>query len=797
MAKKFDPKLITRRTNLSHNSSNSLQIEYTQPKIYKHHITDNKIDTPHDEKIDSFVQHQLSDIAGNYSLNEKNQNLSQVVVSELTVGNEVLGDPNAPIISNITFQQQNDTITAMALIAGNLLNKLWNMEKDSIGDAIDIELLRHEKISDLIELFKEPLNLRQQLFLKNALEQLSTAIDKNKDVQSISLCENIEKLKQADAARRAKDCDKRKSNREINKNETEKESVNKITKVLDLVQKYEQIQKKIEIVKAAAPSANTNNFISKDDQSFLNNYGTVLNTITKLLLPKHGKKLKKAIQNSNTLNKDDVVKQKLKDLYNIDLGNMTVTAKDKIVLDYLTHIQSRPDCLLKKQKNFIRPDVEGNILLNLSEFFKIKSVPDLLALFGIENHPILRADPTTTVTPIATSTTAQTTVIGDIDTASTESINVENKSKFESTKEKLKKHLKTILEDIIELQNIEGKSADGKNIKVADALPCIYNLLESSKDRISEKLNKVEQDKFNTIGNGNKMLGNVNKKKTLKSNQTEKVKEIFDSLKQDLKFTATRRTNTIPMPRPKSAVVWERLIKNLEEKKTENRRTMSDIPKSLEEIKKTITNIESTRSDSYKNIAYLYEVPAAERYMLLKTFQSEVTTYIEVLKDIKVTIDPMTALEIEDFQEIEEFIDNTVKNLNVNVKIIKNLDKPKSLNPQITNFKLKQPRVRPVKFPENNNMFTLKNGGVKLTKEQLIIQLMKNHIQNYLKAKDIQRNGEIDINYDIAKKILTNLETGNYELAKELYKIFASKKYKGFSVVNRGDSTGNSGKCIS
>lgn len=744
---------------LNNSTSNSLQIEYTKPKEYNHH-DDNKVDTPaiHDDKEDLIIHSHVYNLMGNQSQNGKDKELSKILVNELKGGTETIGDKRAPVISNITFTPENDTLTAMTFIAGNLLNKLWNMEKDSSDDHINTEVLKQEKISDLLELFKEPLNMRQELFLKNALEQLSTALNQNKNVENISLCKNVEESKRKLFDKKEdkpndKDttgCNKSNQGKEANQNVAAVEALNKINNVLDLIKKYEYVKDNLSNIKSEKVNNNSrfnlDKVLTKEEKSSLDLYGNTLQTITKLLIPnKMSKKIVNSIQNSNLFTTGKDVQNKLS---SINLGDLSVTAKDRIVLDYLDHIQSNPSCLLKKQRDKISlPSIEGNILLNLSEFFKIKSLSDLVKLVDTDklSVPVLRSQGSSTK-----SVTEQTT----------ESIKKESPKQIRGTKEKLKGHLKSILEDLIELQKVESKS---KDIEIMKALPCIYNLLNADKKEIKTP----ETYDYTTT--------------SVDVSPSGKIQGIFSNLKKELRFAQTRRTNNFSGPRPKSAVVWERVIKNAEGKqKLKTRRNLGKAPKTTEELKVIMDKIEiSSGSNIYKNYAYLNEVPPAERLLLLKTLNADTLRYIKTLEKVKTSLQAMPGLTKESVKELNEFLDNVGINVNLNEKVIKNLGKPKITNNisyvidpkrQIRNkagLKLQQPLV-----PEQVASDT------KLTRDQIINQLIKNRILLYVQTKDATSETKYDMNYDIAKKILLHLEVGNFQLARELYKVFATQKQK-------------------
>ncbi|KOB70215.1 Uncharacterized protein OBRU01_15686, partial [Operophtera brumata] len=646
---------ISRRTSvLNKPTLNSVKIEYTKPREDIHR-DDNKVDTPaiHDDKEDLIIHSNIYNSMGNQSQEGKDKELSKILVNELKGGfTETIGDKTAPVISNITFTPENDTLTAMAFIAGNLLNKLWQMEKDTSDDHFDTEILIQEKNSDLLELFKEPLNMRQELFLKNTLEQLSTALNHNKNVENISLCKKVEEVKTLIFGKKEDkrirggwrvnsedktNCNKSNQGNEVNQNTATVEALKKINNVLDLIKKYEIVKNSLSNMKYGKVHDNSlfnlDKAITNDEKLSLDLYGHTLETITKLLLPnKSNKKIVKSIKNCNLFSSEKDLRNKLS---GIKLGDMNLTTKDRIVLDYLAHIQSNPNCLLKKQNDKIsRPSIEGNILLNLSEFFKIKSLSDLVKLVEEEKPPVpvFRTQDFTTQKSVKEQTT--------------QSIKKDSSIKFQEIKEKLKGHLQFILEDLIALQKVEGKGTTGKDIQIMKALPCIYTILNAGKKEI--KTPNIYETTTTPVD----------------VSPPGKIQEIFSNLRKELKLAQTRRTSNFSGPRPKSAVVWERVIKNADGKqKLKTRRLLGKAPKTIEELKEIMDKIEmSSGSNMYKNIAYLNEVPPTERLLLLKTLNAETLRYITILEKIY-TLPAMSDLPKESVKELNEFFDNVAMNV--------------------------------------------------------------------------------------------------------------------------------------
>ncbi|XP_046973696.1 uncharacterized protein LOC124540271 [Vanessa cardui] len=257
---------ISRRTDVIDNFNKSdispLQIEYN-PQDYDHHITENKIEpTPHGQDLEHLSNGELHKIIGNFSQSTKNKDLSKLVVTELKHGTEIIGDKNVPPMSNITFTPENDTLTAMTYIAGNLLTKLWDIEKESTDASIEVESMKHKKINDLLELFKEPLSIRQESFLKNALKKLSDTLNKNKNVKNVSLCETITETDISDDENSNKKgfhkintttCGKAKVEKmqkeKVKQKETATDVISKLNNVISLMKKFEKVQNSIKDLK--------------------------------------------------------------------------------------------------------------------------------------------------------------------------------------------------------------------------------------------------------------------------------------------------------------------------------------------------------------------------------------------------------------------------------------------------------------------------------------------------------------------------------------------------------------------
>lgn len=872
-----------------------LQIEHNQ-QIYNQHIAENKIDEiEHTEDPDVIIKKDIEiGIVTNQTQKEKDAELSKILVNELKSGKEMIGDKNGPIMSNITFTPENDTLTAMAFIAGNLLNKLWSMQKDNSEEANmqELEKLKHEKIADLIDLFKEPLTLRQEIVLKNALQKLSEAMDQNVDPKNITLCENIAEVKRLLEDARNSSYPTHKANTSkafacghIHDNENNKinstiEAISKINKVLDLVKKYEIINKHLNDLKKNVDNATVaidvaesnilraNNPSIKEltsdfDHDSLNMFGNLLSKITKLLLPNQmGKKLAKKITKQNAFTTDEnKIKQKIKELFKYDLGNASLSIKDKLILDYLTKLESNPRILNEEiEPPKSRLSVEGDILLNLSEFFKIKSFVDLLKHLDtnkegtttkryrsqllsamrsreeltesyietlttvmpidhettvdnqindelVSDEPVIKdalTDETTVDEPVTKSAVKQNALEQEereveeeiaTDQAITyiASTTMENVKKFADTKAKFKSHLKAILEDLVELQREYGINAKEGELRIADALPCIYNILQADKQ----------------------LDGAVRKKNatTTVTNPTQRLAAIFDSLKEELKEQTprdNRRMSEFDLfeQRPKSALVWERVIRTMGDIESRAGRRNDDIvpSKTYAEIKKMIDSIDAIAgSNTYKTIAMYHEVQPADKLMLLQTLYIDVRKYLEVLPFIKSSIDVLETATPQQKIEIFNFVENAASSINLDNKVVVSLEMENKTMPAmpviLNNFKSitsdevkqdflprKETRRPPMSMidydkpyrtlpPQNLNMKTsFKNKEnkkpVSISREEVLNQLVKNRIELYLQAKK-DRGDKADLKYNVARNILHNIELGNYEIARELYRIFA------------------------
>lgn len=786
---------VSRRTkvldNLNQTDSTPLHIEYNSQE-YDHHITENKIEiAPETKKLDIMSNSKLYKVIGNYSQSVKNKELSALVVNELKRGTEVIGDQNVPPMSNITFTPENDTLTAMTFIAGNLLNKLWDMEKESSDESI--ETLKHKKINDLLELFKEPLSIRQETFLKNALLKLSDTLNKNKNVKNVSFCETITdsdilsdgninenefKTDKKNRTNCAKHNLEKKQNVKGSAKEISSDVINKLNNVLDLMHKFEQIQKSLSELKNPAKQTqshkpNVGDPLTVDENSPINLFGNLLERITELLLPNNAsKKFTNKVKTLNQFSSTDDAKKIIEDKFKINLDKNNMTVKDKIIFDYLNHIENNPNCLLKQQHKEIEErkiNVEGDILYNLSEFFKIKSMIDLVKL--------TKPETTTTMDTITTieSNKKQTTPRSILRDTAIKMKPANETQKLNITKEKLKNHLKALIDDLLELQN-EKDPTSKNNIKILEALPCIYNILNA--DSLNTDWKPKKQD----------------------TEPLKKIKTLIDSLK--LEFTSnvpTRRNNLIATERPRSARIWERMVNNVNNLRKENRRNQIDgNPKSYEELKTIMEGVE-TSSNTYKNFALLSVISAQKRLMLLKTLEADTKQKILVLQKIKDSLNNLNKLPSDKVNEFKEFIGNMENNINLSVKVLENIEKTKQVYNEKSEVEVFDPKKLEVKkqmlnipetFPDIPTNY--KNKDVKLTRDQILGRLIENRIQLYLTSKE-QNNGNLsgDIGYDIGKRILTLLRQGNFNVAKELFKVFIANKQQ---EMEKKNESGNNNK---
>ncbi|XP_073962352.1 uncharacterized protein isoform X1 [Choristoneura fumiferana] len=762
----------SRRSGVLHNTSqNPLHIQYNDPKIYNHHIADNKIDSPHTEdKYDALSHEKLHKLISNFT--NKDKDLSKVVVNELKSGSETVGDKKGPVMSNITFTPENDTLTAMAFIAGNLLNKLWNLEKEASDDSIETEVMKHQKIAELLELFKEPMTYRQEQFLKDALEKLSDALNKNKDIKNVSLCETVEELQKNmnDSAEvnNVKSCDSK--NNTVNGTEKQNhiilDALSKMNDVLVLLKKFEDVQKNLHVLKHPEEKPHLRSYLdpkstpTEDEVGTMNLFGNILNKLTNLLIPNRNNNIKGKIRNENILSNTPNLNKQLKKKFNIDFDGTKLTDKDKMVLDYINKMQTNAcfSSLMAKEDKSVQ-NAESNILLNLSEFFKIKSMSDLIQLVNSErNHHTT----TTTTLPPTTTSTNEPESSRALNSGVTKEIKFRSSNKTMTLKERLRIHLRTIFNDLIEIQKERGGTLKPGDLNIAEALPCLFNML--NEDKSPAKPKKYSRDDL-----------------------VNKVKSVLETVRRETKnLPPNRRFNINSGPRPKSAVVWERLVKNLDYKRKASRRNIiSEEPISYEAVKKSMDKLESESSNTYKSYAFRYEVPAADKLVFLKTLNLDTTHYINVLEKLQILNDD-SKLPIAQLDDIKEFVDNAAENINLNERIVNSFNKQKQKRFKIEKNKIPLDKVPVVTSLSNLNEHVIKtndkvrasaDNNFKLSRDQVLNQLIKNRVELYLRlkeAQDIDLSG--DMKYNIARRIVTNLENGNYDLARELFKIFVNNQ---------------------
>ncbi|VVD01294.1 unnamed protein product [Leptidea sinapis] len=767
--------ILSRRTalvdNINKSDLNSLHIELNQNQDYDHHIAENKIDSPShiDDKLNSLHSYYSNDVVKNHSESSKDEELSKLIVNELKKGTEIIGDKKITPMSNITFTSENDTITAMAFIAGNLLNRLWTMEKDSTDASFETDSLKHEKINDLLSLFKEPLSIRQENFLKNALEKLSVTLSENKNRNNVSICEtyqvNSGDMKHdpkssngtTDFETIYKNCNISKgkeSNTENKMSDNIPSEIHlRLNNVLNLINKYESIGQTISSLKEQTNI--TNKEFSEDEKNSVNLFAKVLEKITKLLVPrKRSKKILKNMRNLNQFasNLSLPNNKKLNSL--IGLAKLSVTEKDKIIQDYITHIQSNPNCLLSRiAKDFeFQPDVQGDTMDKLSEFLKISSSKDLRKFVEQENKESDSSENYESTLSTFSSTqltTESTTIVSQLKDIN----NADNIEKFKSAKEKLKAHLKNIIDDILELQN-EGKSQQNR-ANLHDLLPCLSNML--NKDNNTQVKNR--------------------------STPLENIKKLIDTMKLEFRSSGTRRSNS-PIMRTASSRVWERVIKNINDLRRIPTRRLGAIEpsiKSFEDLRLILKNVEAS-SNSYKNFALLSNVPPHKRLMLLKTLEADVKQHRYILEAIKSSFNAIEQFSAENRKEVEEFIENTRTNTDISNRVLLSLRNNADLMIMKSDAELlKKPyypkrseRLSSGLLPDAARYSThnTHSENIKVKKEQVVNQLMINRIQLYLKLKEDEGTDlASDINYKMGKRAVFLLRNGNSSLGKQLYEL--------------------------
>ncbi|KPJ03012.1 hypothetical protein RR46_06170 [Papilio xuthus] len=814
---------ISRRTSVMDTKNitgiSDLHIDFHEPKGFDHHIVDNKIDSlvRNEEKTRILNPSKIGEVIGNHSQQTKDKDLSQIVVNELKKGSEIIGNKEMTPVSNITFTPENDTLTAMAFIAGDLLSKLWKLEKESSVESMETEVLKHEKLADLLELFKEPLTMRQELFIKNALERLSKALDKDRKLKNVSLCEtlassesilgNSSRGNQEDVIEMHTNC--KNSNDSIHQHDNNPsdngtiEAISKIKSILNLVRKFENVEFKLNLLRNGMHLQNVNStqdidlMLSKDESKSINVFGNVLEKITKLLLPKKSKKAKKfmtKVRHMNLFGNSDDIKKELKQIMGINTDNLNLTSKDKLVIDYLNIFKMNPNCAFKGQSQkdaSALPSIKGDTYENISKLLNVKSMDDIVELISPSSNSNTKKKEKELIN-ITTETNLQTNNDRNED------------EKFNLTKNKLKIHITAIFNDLKELQNQSGTFLE-ENRDIVNILPCLYNLFNSAKSEANEI----------TKGSKGSNLNNISL--------------IFESLRNNLiGGSVSRRKEYTPLPG--STKVWERVIKNLNKQSKASRRNYNNGLKSFDEIKQIIENVDMS-SNSYKEYANLVNVPISSHLILLKVIQASALQIVNALENIKSFVKSYIELPSDEEFVIKKFIDNAAKSINLNKRISDKLKtyKKKLQREDLSNFRVETVYKQEMRNPDYNvletpihgryeeqkveynpvNVFTnnrfinkpkfplytvdrdvgrqssnyktmkiqevdINDSNVfKLTRDQIISQLIKNRVELYIRIKEAKGiKSNLDINYNLAKRIRTQLESGNYSLAKELFSVF-------------------------
>ncbi|CAK1543686.1 unnamed protein product [Leptosia nina] len=767
-AQKVDALKPFRRQNVNEiekSELSSLHIDYNQRQDFDRHIVDNKIDSTSHSGDDSLPlsEKKINKIVGNYSQTSKDRTLSKIVVNELKKGKEIIGAKNITPMSNITFTVENDTLTAMTFIAGNLLNKLWNMEKDS-SESFENDSVKHQKINDLLELFKEPLSLRQETFLKNALQKLSSSMNENKNINNISICETLRPLdsreKKSDISTTGKKCNvtmSKKSNASMTNNVSSEVS-KKLNEVLNLIKKFEDAKKSLNELKGSLDFSAFNKSVEERNisENNFNLFAKILEKITRLLLPrKRSNKMIEKLKSLQQFSNIHKIDKKLKGTNANGIDSLPILIKDKIILDYVNHIRGNPNCLLRKiaqESDVSTIDIKGNILDSLSELIKIGSFADLSKEFN-KGKEI----PTTT-TPTTTSTTIQPSTLGTF--KHLRMSKERDSSKLASAKERLKSHIQSIINDLAELQNERG--SNGPKINLTDILPCISHFIE--KDENQETIVK-EQPLY--------------KEKHFSINDRQK---LVDALQFEFDSNIlTRRSNA--GEDSTSARVWQRIISNINDMTNlRTRRFDSKKPKSIEELKIIIESIEEL-SNSYKNYALLSVIRPHKKLMLLKTLRADVLRHKNALDYIKKSKVYFENTPPENLKEILEFIGNTATNIKLSNNVLNSLNVSKegkeNEHQGILSEKRHNNHGRGAMNYEKLNKAILPfkaNHNFKLTRQQIMNQLMLNRLRLYLKIKEDEGVDKDDVNYNIGKRAFNSLHSGNGSLARELYKILIDNK---------------------
>ncbi|XP_045540291.1 uncharacterized protein LOC123722485 [Papilio machaon] len=478
----------------------------------------------------------------------------------------------------------------------------------------------------------------------------------------------------------------------------------------------------------------------------------------------------------------------------INSDHLNLTSKDKLVIDYLNIFKMNPNCAFKgiSKDASVLPSIKGDTYDNISKLLNVKSMDDIVELISPSSNSNTRKKEKE-IKNITTEAYFQTN-------------NDKNKDeKFNSTKNKLKAHISAIFNDLKELQNQSGNFLK-ENKDIVNILPCLYNLFDAAKSEAKE-------------------ITGVPKGSNLSN-----ISLIFESLRNNLIGGSVSRRKEYTIL-PGSTKVWERVIKNLNKRSKDSRRNFNSGHKSFHEIKKIIDNVDMS-SNSYKEYANLANVPVSSHLILLKVIQASVLQIVNALENIKSFIKSYIELPADEEFVIKKFIDSAVRSINLNKRISDKLKsyKKKLQREDLSNFRvdtfykqaMRNPDYNVLETPTHgqydeqkveynqgkvftNNRFidkpkflsytvdtrdvsrqslndkTMKfqevdinNSNVfKLTRDQIISQLIKNRIELYIRIKEAKGiKSHPDINYNLAKRIRNQLETGNYGLAKELFSVF-------------------------
>ncbi|XP_041970406.1 uncharacterized protein LOC121726855 isoform X2 [Aricia agestis] len=724
-----------RRTSSNQNYSktihNMLHIEPTQNTEFDQG-GENKIESSNNEKV-----LQNKNIVGNYSQSKKNAEISKMVANELKDGIEIIGEKGLNPVSNITFTPENDTVVAMAYVAGNLLNKLWEMEKYTGYSTMGADTLKHEKINELLDLFKEPLSIKQETLLKNALEKLAKSIVKNKNINNFTFCETFhinddnempssdsESSDEIDFQFKTKNSDNKPSlTKRIDSNRKIK-TLSKMKNILDSINDLEKVQRNIEDVgrSPAMLSSTKHEHSGSPAPDTIKSFRNVVNKISKLLMP--------------TTN---VRGDKKGDIKNDD--NMTF--KDQLILQYIKLIESNSSCFqfnnnLETEAQTSILKIEGNILNNISEFLKIKSFEDLVKILKKET----KIDPIKqiiTTTPKSELRSEQEKSIKSIPRG-------ENTTKMKTVKENLKKHLKAVIDDLIQIQS-ENNSSEVKKINIAQALPCIYGLLNEKKPNFTKPKNTEAS--------------------------IQNIKTLFNDLKADLKTGGPTRRQHSPEASSQSIKVFERILKSMDKllKQKSRRNSMQTKPKTVGQIESMIDKAKLTHS-LFDNMKVLSNITEKNQLMLLKAIEAETNKKESILTNLQKSMEVIAQLPADKQRKIEDFIETTNKNIDLGHRLLENIKKKINVK-ELTTSAPENTDSEGATGRKSDEASEYRKSNYRFTRDQIVSQLIKNRVTAYMKKReamgmDLSNN----IKYLVAGKILSKLRDGNHELAKELFEIF-------------------------